>query len=59
MHKIMFLALHAAGLTLIPVSIIAVRAANGSHNPNEIFIPLMLTTFVYTCSIILTSLKQK
>ncbi|MCO5289033.1 MAG: spore maturation protein [Bacteroidetes bacterium] len=58
--QIMFLALHAAGLTLIPVSIIAVRAANGSHNPNEIFIPLMLTTFVCTLTaLILTSLKQK
>ncbi len=58
--QIMFLALHAAGLTLIPVSIIAVRAANGSHNPNEIFIPLMLTTFVCTLTaLIFTSLKQK
>jgi spore maturation protein SpmA/spore maturation protein SpmB len=58
--QIMFLALHASGLTLIPVSIIAVRSANGSHNPNEIFIPLMLTTFVCTLTaMVVTSLKQK
>lgn len=58
--QIMFLALHAAGLTLIPVSIIAVRAANGSHNPNEIFIPLMLTTLVCTLTaLLLVSFKQK
>jgi spore maturation protein SpmA/spore maturation protein SpmB len=58
--QIMFLALHASGLTLIPVSIIAVRAANGSHNPNEIFIPLMLTTFVCTLvAMLLVCLKQR
>jgi spore maturation protein SpmA/spore maturation protein SpmB len=58
--QIMFLALHASGLTLIPVSIIAVRAANGSHNPNEIFIPLMLTTLVCTLTaLVITSFKQK
>lgn len=58
--QIMFLALHAAGLTLIPVSIIAVRAANGSHNPNEIFIPLMLSTLVCTLTaMLLVSFRQK
>lgn len=58
--QIMFLALHAAGLTIIPVSIIAVRAANGSHNPNEIFIPLILSTFVCTfTAMLLCSYKQK
>ena len=58
--QIMFLGLHAAGLTLIPVSIIAVRAANGSHNPNEIFIPLMLSTLVCTLTaLFLVSLRQK
>jgi spore maturation protein SpmA/spore maturation protein SpmB len=58
--QIMFLALHASGLTLIPVSIIAVRAANGSQNPNEIFIPLMLTTFVCTLTaLLITCMKQR
>jgi len=58
--QIMFLALHASGLTLIPVSIIAVRAANGSLNPNEIFIPLMLSTFVCTLTaMLLTAFKQR
>ena len=58
--QLTFLALHAAGLTLIPVSIIAVRAANGSQNPNEIFIPLMLATFVCTLvALLLVSFKQK
>jgi spore maturation protein SpmB len=37
-----------------------VRAANGSQNPNEIFIPLMLSTFVCTLTALLVcSFKQK
>jgi len=58
--QIMFLALHASGLTLIPVSIIAVRAANGSQNPNEIFIPLILSSFVCTITaMLMVSMRQK
>lgn len=58
--QIMFLSLHASGLTIIPVSIIAVRAANGSHNPNEVFIPLILSTFVCTMTaMLLCAFKQK
>jgi len=58
--QVMFLALHASGLTLIPVSIIAMRAANGSQNPNEVFIPLILSTFVCTITaMLLVSFKQK
>jgi spore maturation protein SpmA len=46
--QIMFLCLHASGLTLIPVSIIAVRAALKASNPTDIFIPCMIATFVAT-----------
>ena len=46
--QIMFLCLHASGLTLIPVSIIAIRASLKSVNPTEIFIPCMIATFVAT-----------
>src|SRR5205085_11854404 len=46
--QIMFLCLHASGLTLIPVSIIALRSAAKSANPMDIFIPCMIATFVAT-----------
>src|SRR6186713_3584910 len=36
--QIMFLCLHASGLTLIPLSIIAYRAGAGSTNPTSVFI---------------------
>jgi spore maturation protein SpmA/spore maturation protein SpmB len=58
--QIMFLCLHASGLTLIPVSIIAARAALNSVSPTEIFIPCMIATFVATLTaMVLVSIKQK
>lgn len=58
--QIMFLCLHASGLTLIPVSIIAVRASLNSANPTEIFIPCMIATFVATvAAMLIVSFKQR
>jgi spore maturation protein SpmA len=58
--QIMFLCLHASGLTLIPVSIIAIRASMGSATPTDIFLPCMIATFVATmAAMIIVSIKQK
>lgn len=58
--QIMFLCLHASGLTLIPVSIIALRSAAGAANPMDIFIPCMIATFVATmAAMIIVSIKQR
>ncbi len=58
--QLMFLCLHASGLTLIPVSIIAIRAGAGSSNPMSIFIPCMIATFAATmASLFIVSFKQK
>ncbi|MEJ7559528.1 MAG: nucleoside recognition domain-containing protein [Pedobacter sp.] len=58
--QIMFLCLHASGLTLIPVSIIAIRASLNAVNPTDIFIPCMIATFVATmAAMIIVSFKQK
>ncbi|MEN9685600.1 MAG: hypothetical protein RLZZ28_1386 [Bacteroidota bacterium] len=58
--QIMFLVLHTSGLTLIPLSIIAYRAAGGSQNPTSVFVPLMLATTVATiASIVITGLYQR
>lgn len=45
---IMFLVLNASGLTLIPVSIMTIRAQMGAANPADVFIPIMIATFVST-----------
>jgi len=58
--QIMFLCLHASGLTLIPVSIIALRASAKAANPLDIFIPCMIATFVATiAAMLIVSFKQK
>jgi spore maturation protein SpmA/spore maturation protein SpmB len=58
--QLMFLCLHASGLTLIPVSIIAARAALRAGNPTDIFVPCMIATFVATmAAMFIVSFKQK
>ena len=58
--QIMFLSLHASGLTLIPVSIIALRAAARAANPMDIFVPCMIATFAATiAAMLIVSFKQK
>lgn len=58
--QIMFLCLHASGLTLIPVSIIAARSAMKAANPTDIFVPCMIATFVATmAAMFIVSFKQK
>ncbi|HQF55419.1 MAG TPA: nucleoside recognition domain-containing protein [Fibrobacteria bacterium] len=43
-HQAMFMVLHAASLTLFPVSIMAIRAANGAKNPADIFLPILVAS---------------
>jgi uncharacterized membrane protein len=51
---------HASGLTLIPVSIIAIRASMNSATPTDIFLPTMIATFCATmAAMIIVSFKQK
>ncbi len=58
--QIMFMALHASGLTLIPVTIIAFRSGLGAQNPTDIFIPCMIATFAATmAAMIIVSIRQK
>ncbi|WP_417428169.1 nucleoside recognition domain-containing protein [Halpernia sp.] len=58
--QIMFLCLHAGGMTLIPVSIIAIRASMGSVTPTDIFLPCMMATFAATlAAMVVVSLHQK
>jgi spore maturation protein SpmA/spore maturation protein SpmB len=58
--QIMFLALHASGLTLIPVTVIAYRASMHAANPTDIFIPCMIATFAATlAAMIIVSFKQR
>lgn len=58
--QVMFLALHASGLTLIPVTIIAFRSGLGAKDPTDIFIPCMIATFAATmAAMFIVSFRQK
>jgi spore maturation protein SpmA len=58
--QIMFLVLHASGLTLLPIAIIAQRAIYHSKDPTDIFIPCIIATYVATLAgLIVVSIKQK
>lgn len=46
--QIMFLCLHASGLQVVPVSILALRATMKAPDPTDIFIPIVIATFVTT-----------
>ncbi len=58
--QIMFLVLNTSGLTLIPISVLALRGAEGSANPSDVFIPILLATFFATLGgLMVTALFQK
>ena len=57
---IMFLVLNTSGLTIIPTTILAFRAAKGAAIPTDVFIPILIATTVATLAgIIITALWQK
>ncbi|MDP5002011.1 MAG: spore maturation protein [Flavobacterium sp.] len=58
--QIMFMCLHASGLTLIATSIIGYRAAAGSSNPADVMLPCIITSFIGTiAAFIIVGIKQK
>ena len=58
--QIMFLVIQTAGLTIIPLSVMAQRALLGAKDPTDIFIPCLIATFVGTLvAIIAVALRQR
>lgn len=56
---LMFLALNASGLTIIPTSIIAYRMQAGAANPADIFLPILMATTASTLvAVLLVALRQ-
>lgn len=57
---IMFLVMNASGLTLIPVSVMTIRAQMGAANPADVFVPIMIATFISTMiGVLAVCIKQK
>lgn len=58
--QIMFMCLHAAGLTLIPTSIIGYRAAANAANPADVMLPCIITSFIGTiAALLLVGIRQR
>ena len=58
--QIMFMCLHASGLTLIATSIIGYRAAAGATNPADVMLPCIITSFIGTiAAFLIVGMKQK
>ena len=58
--QLMFLVLQTAGLTLIPLSVMAQRAVLGAADPSDIFIPTLIATYAGTLvAFIALALKQR
>ena len=57
---IMFLVLNASGLCFIPISIMMYRAQAGAANPTDVFLPILLATFIATLvGIVTLCIKQR
>lgn len=57
---IMFLVLNTAGLCLIPISIMVYRAQLGAANPADVFLPILIATFIAALTgLIAVSIYQK
>ena len=57
--QVMFMCLHASGLTLIPTAIIADRVSVGSQQPTNIFVPCLIATFAATlAAMFIVAIKQ-
>jgi spore maturation protein SpmA len=57
---IMFVVLGASGLTLIPTTIMAYRAQLGATNPADVFLPILIATYIATLAgLIAVCVSQK
>ncbi len=58
--QIMFITLNASSLTILPISILALRQQAGAAYPSDVFLPILIATFFSTLTaLLLVSLYQK
>ena len=56
--QIMFLVLNTSGLTIIPISIFALRS--GAESPTEVFLPILISTFIASLAgLIFVAIRQR
>ncbi|MDP1928979.1 MAG: nucleoside recognition domain-containing protein [Thiobacillus sp.] len=58
--QILFLVINTASVTLLPVTIFTFRAQLGAADPTDVFVPLLITTYIGTlCGLLVTGMYQR
>jgi spore maturation protein SpmA len=58
--QIMFLVLNTSGLTIVPVSVMALRASAGAATPTDVFLPILIATYFSSLAgLIAVSVSQR
>lgn len=58
--QVLFLVINTASVTLLPVTIFTFRAQLGAANPSDVFVPLLITTYIGTLvGLLVTGLFQR
>lgn len=58
--QILFLVINTASVTLLPITIFTYRAQMGAADPTDVFVPLLITTYIGTLvGLIVTGLYQR
>lgn len=52
--QILFMVINSSSVTLLPVTIFSYRAQLGAQNPTDVFIPILLATYISTLTGLLT-----
>jgi spore maturation protein SpmA len=58
--QVLFRVINTASVTLLPVTIFTFRAQLGAADPTDVFVPLLITTYIGTlCGLLVTGLFQR
>ncbi|MBR3287989.1 MAG: hypothetical protein IKI72_09290 [Bacteroidales bacterium] len=58
--QIMFLVINTSGLTIVPVTILAQRSILGAATPTDVFLPILIATYVSTLiGIVAVAIRQR
>jgi spore maturation protein SpmA len=58
--QILFLVINTASVTLLPVTIFTYRAQLGAADPTDVFVPLLITTYIGSlCGLLVTGMYQR
>jgi spore maturation protein SpmA len=59
-EMILFMVMNASSVTLLPISIFTFRAQLGAANPTDVFVPILIATFIADmCGLLVTASVQK